>query len=195
MVIYEEPDGTEALYIVGCTAREFTPGLPPPRILRMTIAEDPVTGRIGEVFEAIPQDPGTIMGDTKAVTFRATAVYNNRLYVSASVGLTGDGFVLESSNPRLGNNSFRQVTPPELLVYEMSVFNNALYLGAGDQSTGYSVWKTNASGDLPYTITPVVTGGAGRGPIMTSVVSMYPFQGRLYVGRPVGTRRCFPPPS
>ncbi|APW62346.1 hypothetical protein [Paludisphaera borealis] len=182
MVVYQEADGTEALYIVGCTAREFTPGMPPPRILRMTIANDPVTGQPGEVFEAIPQDPGTFMGDTKAVTFRATAVYNNRLYVSASLGLTGNGSVLESSNPRLGNNSFRQVTPSQLQVYEMSVFNNSLYFGAGDQSTGYSVWKTNASGNLPYTITPVVTGGAGRGPIMTSVVSMYPFQGRLYVG-------------
>ncbi len=182
MATYREADGTNALYIVGCTAREFTPGMPPPRILRMTIAADPVTGQEHEVFEAIPQDPGTTMGDTKAVTFRATAVYKNRLYVSASLGLTGNGFVLESSNPRLGNNSFRQVTPTPLQVYEMSVFNNALYIGAGDQAAGYSVWRTDASGDPPYTLTPVVTGGAGRGPVMTSVVSMYPFQGRLYVG-------------
>ncbi|AMV36062.1 hypothetical protein [Planctomyces sp. SH-PL62] len=182
MVVYRESDGTESLYIVGCTAREFTPGAPPPRILRMTIVRDPITKQPREVFEAVPQNPGTVLGDTKAVTFRATAVYKNRLYVSASLGLTGNGFVLESSNPRLGNNSFRQVTPPELQVYEMSVFNDSLYFGAGDQSTGYSVWKTKASGALPYAITPVVTGGAGRGPVMTSVVSMYPFQGRLYVG-------------
>ncbi|WP_165252328.1 hypothetical protein [Paludisphaera soli] len=182
MAVFREADGTESLYLVGCTAREFNPGAPPPRILRMTIVKDPITGKPREVFQPIPQNPGTVMGDTKAVTFRATAVYKNRLYVSASVGLTGNGFVLESSNPRLGDNSFRQVTPPALQVYEMAVFNNALYIGAGDQATGYSVWKTDASGSPPYAITPVVTGGAGRGPIMTSVVSMYPFQGRLYVG-------------
>lgn len=176
MAVFTESDGTEALYAVGCTAREFNPGTPPPRILRITAESNPATGETSEVVEPIP------MGDLNAVTFRATAVYKNKFYVTASTGLTGNGFVLESANPRAGYASFRQVTPPALQVYEMSVFNDYLYLGAGDQSTGYLVVKTNASGDLPYTFTPVVTGGAGRGPVMTSVVSMCPYQGRLYVG-------------
>src|SRR5262249_29142578 len=122
MVIYREADGTDALYIVGCSAREYTPGLPPPRILRMTVVTD-ATGS-HEVFEAIPQDPGTVMGDLNAITFRATAVYNGRLYVTASPGLTGDGYLLESANPRGGNNNFRLVTPLTSHIYELSVFNN-----------------------------------------------------------------------
>jgi hypothetical protein len=173
MEIFTEADGTQALYIVGATAREYIPGLPPPRILRTT---DGVT------FTPIPQDPGTTLGDLNAVTFRATAVYNNRLYVSASPSMTGDGFVLEASTPALGDNSFRQVTASSLHVYELNVFNGNLYIGAGDQAAGYSVWRTNATGVPPYTLTPVVTGGAGRGSTMASVVSMHVFNNRLYVG-------------
>jgi hypothetical protein len=182
MEIFTEPGGVQALYIVGCTAREFTPGLPPPRILRMTLVNDPATGETREVFQPIPQQSGTFLGDINAVTFRATAVYNNRFYVTASPGLTGDGYLLESSTPWLGNDSFRQVTLTSLHVYELSVFNGFLYIGAGDQTNGYSVWKTTATGTPPYELTPIVTGGAGRGKVMTSVVSMYPYRGRLYVG-------------
>jgi hypothetical protein len=64
----------------------------------------------------------------------------------------------------------------------LKVFNGALYVGVGDQQAGYSVWKTDATGPLPYSLTPVVTGGAGRGATMASVVSMQVFDGRLYVG-------------
>ena len=71
MAIFTEADGTESLYLVGCTAREFNPGAPPPRILRMTAETDPVTGKTNEVFQAVPQDPGTVLGSTNAVTFRA----------------------------------------------------------------------------------------------------------------------------
>lgn len=182
MQVFTEPSGGQALYIVGCTAREFNPGLPPPRILRMTIGPDPTTGLISEVFQPIPQDPGTFLAGLNAVTYRATAVYNGRFYVTASPSLIGDGYLLVSETPWLGNNAFRQVTPSNLSVYELSVFNNQLYIGAGDTHDGYSVWRTDASGDPFYNLTPVVVGGAGRGAAMTSVVSMYPFQDQLYVG-------------
>ncbi|MFO0891884.1 MAG: hypothetical protein U0790_22445 [Isosphaeraceae bacterium] len=182
MVEFRERDGTNALYILGCTAREYTPGLPPPRILRMTVATDPETGQDHEVFEPVPQDPGTTLGELNAITYRASAVYKNRLYVTASAGLTGDGYILESTNPREGNNSFRQVSPSNFHVYELAVMGEYLYVGAGDQNLGYSVWKTRAEGPLPYAAIPVVTLGGGRGSAMTSVVSMYPFKGRLYVG-------------
>ncbi len=161
------------LYVFGTSAREYIPGLPPPRILRTT---DGVT------FTPIPQEPGTTLGDLDAVTFRASAVHGNRLFVTASPSLTGDGVLLESANPALGNDSFRQVTPSSLHIYELKVFNGSLYIGAGDQKTGYSVWKTDATGPTPYSLTPVVTGGAGRGATMASVVSMHVFDGRLYVG-------------
>jgi hypothetical protein len=173
MVPFTEPDGTAALYVFGTCAREYIPGLPPPRILRTTD---------GETFMPIPQDPGTTLGDLNAVTFRASAVFGNRLFVTASPSLTGDGVLLESSTPALGNDSFRQVTPSSLHVYELKVFNGALYIGVGDQKAGYSVWKTDATGPPPYSLIPVVTDGAGRGATMASVVSMHVFDGRLYVG-------------
>jgi hypothetical protein len=173
MVVFTEADGTQALYILGATAKEYIPGLPPPRILRTTD---------GVNFAPIPQDAGTTLGDLNAVTFRASAVYNGRLYVTASPSMVGDGYVLEATTPALGNDAFRQVTNSSLLVYELNVFNGFLYIGAGDQNKGYSVWKTNATGSPPYTLTAVVTGGAGRGSTMASVVSMHVFNNRLYVG-------------
>ncbi len=179
MRVFVEPDGTQALYAVGCTVREFNPTLQVPRILRSTDGVNflPVPFQ----FTALPGDPALRAdGTINAVTFRATAAYNGRFYVTASGGLTGDGFLLESSDPASGQ--FRQVTPSSLHIYELSNFNNLLYIGAADPTTGYSVLRTPASGTPPYTLTPVVTGGAGRGQVMTSVVSMYPFQNRLYVG-------------
>jgi hypothetical protein len=181
MVVFTEADGTQALYILGATAREYIPGLPPPRILRTTD---------GVNFAPIPQDAGTTLGDLNAVTFRASAVYNGRLYVTASPSMVGDGYVLEATTPALGNDAFRQVTNSGLLVYELNVFNGFLYIGAGDQNKGYSVLKTNATGSPPYTLTPVVTGGAGRGSTMASVVSMHVFNNRGSTwGLPPGTRR------
>ncbi|MGE3821903.1 MAG: hypothetical protein AB7I30_21020, partial [Isosphaeraceae bacterium] len=173
MVTFTEPNGVQALYLVGASAREYTPGLPPPRILRTTD---------GVNFAPIPQDPGTALGELPAITFRSTAVYNGKFYVTASPGLTGDGFLLESDTPWLGNNTFRLVTPPALKIYELAVFNGFLYIGAGDATTGYAVYKTNATGDVPYQLTSIVTGGAGRGPVQTSVVSMFPYRGALFVG-------------
>ncbi len=45
-------------------------------------------------------------------------VYNDRLFVTASGGLTGDGVVLEVMNPS-GSNSFVQQSPHTTHVYEM----------------------------------------------------------------------------
>src|SRR5262249_13130171 len=122
------------------------------------------------------------LGSLGAITFRATAVYNGKLYVSAAPGLTGDGFLLEAANPAGGNNEFSVVTPPDVKVYELNVFNGYLYIGAGSQTNGYAVYKTLAIGTPPYALTPVVTGGAGRGANMASVVSMHVFKNQLYVG-------------
>ena len=66
----------------------------------------------------------------------------------------------------------------------MEAFNDALYVGTGDPTTGYAVIKatsTTTPGAL-FTYTPIVVGGAGRGPEITSVVSMRVFKNRLYIG-------------
>ncbi len=71
-------------------------------------------------------------------------VYNNRLFVTASGGLTGDGVILEILNPS-GNNSFVQQSPAQADVYEMETFNGSLYVGTGDSTTGYGVWRATST--------------------------------------------------
>lgn len=193
MAVFREPDGTESLYVAGVTAGEFTPGLPPPRILQST---DGIT------FEPIPQDSGTVLGDLGGngyCGFRAMAIYTPpdaarpRLYVTATHGLLGYGVILEAEEPAAGNNRFRQVSPPDIHVFELAVFNGFLYVGAYDATQGYTVWKTDAAGTPPYQFSPVVTHGAGRGTVVQSVVSMHAFQGRLYVGSNGLFPRLLPP--
>jgi hypothetical protein len=184
MVEFKEPNGKTALYVAGVSAKEFHPGLPLPRILR---SED------GEHWAPIPQDPGTVMGtllfsDLPAVTFRSMKVFDKRLFVTASQGLTGDGYILESSDPSKGNNAFKLASNPSIVdtmhVFEMEVFNGQLYAGTGSLDTGYAVYRTTAKakGSNPYVWEKVLGDGAGRGKTITSVVSMHPFKGRLYVG-------------
>lgn len=174
MLVFTEPDGTEALYVGGVSARSFQPGVPPPRILRSTD---------GEIFTPIPQQIGTFLGDTKADGFRSLVAYKGRLYAIASVEYLGQGPLIEASNPAGGNDTFRQVTPASMMVYEAATFDNDLYLGSADEQDPFTVWKTNAIGRVPYALTAVVTDGGFRSQFTSkAVVSMYTYNGRLYVG-------------
>jgi hypothetical protein len=121
MVVFREPDGTEALYVAGVTAGEYTPELPPPRILRSTD---------GLTFEPLLQESGTVLGDLALHGyrgFRALTVYTPsgteqlRLYVTAARSLIGDGVILEAADPAKGNNQFRQVSVVDLNVFELTV--------------------------------------------------------------------------
>jgi hypothetical protein len=191
MLVLTERDGTEALYVSGVSARAFDeesveryltdPQLPPPRILRSVD---------GETFAPVPSEPGTIWHRHNPLDgFRTLSSYNDRLYVIASVGPLGHGFLFESDDPAHGNDSFRkiQVTPGDLTIFEMATYNGALYVGTGGQplqnAPPFTVWKTTASGSIPYTFTPVIPPGAFH-PSDPSVaaISMFVFGGRLYVG-------------
>jgi hypothetical protein len=183
MLIFREPDGTEALYVGGTNANSFLVGVPPPRILRST---DGVT------FQPIPQAAGTFLGDIDAVSFRSMLVYKNRLYVVASIGYEGFGKLLEASDPKQGNNAFRQVLADEPYIFEMAVFNGFLYLGtavnvfsypADVEAPPFQLLKTDAGGQPPYRVTTVIADGAGRTLLPShAVVSMAVFQGYLFVG-------------
>ena len=184
MMVFTEPDQTEALYVAGVTSRSFNGNdLPPPQILRSVD---------GVNFVPVPQDPGTFLYDLPIQVatsspvvvdrgFRALGEYKGRFYISAS-DYRGVGVVLESSNPAEGNNSFRQISPPGMLVWDMAIFNDMLYLGLENQK-GYQVVRTDATGELPYEFVTVVTeGGFKRGRPSKNVLSMLPFKGSLYVG-------------
>ncbi len=196
MHAYNESDGTEALYVSGVSTRAidrtFLDGIkghyqdvsiicertiegafPPPRLLRSTD---------GLHFEAIPCEPGTVLGDISALSYRALTGYKGRMYVAAGA-MMGWGIVLESDSPKLGNNHFRQVSPPGMHVFEMIPFNGYLYLGLLDYEKGYSVVKTDATGIPPYKFTQVVPySGHRKAQRGFSAVSMHVFQGNLFVG-------------
>ncbi len=179
MRVFTEPDGTEALYVTGVSARSYIKGIPPPRILRSTD---------GVNFEPIPQDPGTFLGDLDTIDgidmngFRTLKTYKGRLYTTVG-RIYGNGILLEAENPAGGNDNFRQVSPPGMTIFEVEPYNGFLYIGTTDLYNGYSILKTDATGEPPYSFTPVVTNGGYRKPRPSgSVLSMFVFKDRLYVG-------------
>jgi hypothetical protein len=180
MAVFQEPDGSEALYVSGVSSGDFNVGVPPPRILRSTN---------GDTFSPLPQAPGTTLGDLDATGFRSIVTYTPqgasqpRLYILASAGLLGDGNILEAQNPAGGNNNFRRINPAGTNAFELTTFNGYLYLGGADLLNGYSVLKTNATGSPPYNFTTVIPpGGTGRGNEIAAAVSMQAFNGKLYIG-------------
>ena len=177
MVVLQQRGKPSALYVGGLTADEFIPQLArryPPRILRTTD---------GRHFHALPGGPDVIhdtLGPRRPSGFRAMAVQDGTLYVTASSGLTGDGVVMRVDDPAGQRPRFQQVSPSRLAVFELKTFDGHLYAGTGDFRHGYGVWR--ADGGRSRTWSPVVTGGAGRGSTVTSVVSMETYRGALYVG-------------
>ena len=196
MVAFTESDGTEVLYVGGVTSGSiyenggaFPNGYPPPRLLRSTD---------GVNFNAVPQTPGTFLGDIgnpqpgsdrPMRSFRALTAYKGKLFVSVA-DFRGVGFVMASANPKLGNNAWARVSPlpEEFPVWNLTVYNDFLYATTGDKdfnTDGYGVYKTDASGAAPYQWTPVVVNGGYqadsrvRGP---NGLSFATFRGQLYVG-------------
>ena len=183
MTIYTEADGSQALYVGGCSSNEIHPGLPGGRILRTTD---------GVNFTPIPQDPGTFLGQLGNACFRGMQTYNPQspsnpppgspLFLMA-VDWKGEGTVLQTSNPSAGDNAYQQVSNPATPAYEIAVFNNLLYVTFVGTQTGFDVDYTNATGPLPYTYTPVILNGGYRNPFPNPIaLSMQVFNGSLYVG-------------
>ncbi len=173
MTLFQESDGTEAMYVSGLSSRPINLGVPPPRLLR---SEDGVN------FIPVPQDPGTVLGDIRAAGFRTLLGHEGRFIVIAG-RFFGSGAIFESTNPMGGNNHFTQISPEGMEIFEMTSFNGYLYLGLADFRNGYSVVKMDVHKKKPYPITPVVTHGGYRKLWKSNaVVSMKVFKENLYVG-------------
>lgn len=173
MVVYAERDGTEALYVAAVGPRTITRGHESPRLLRSTD---------GRTFTPLPAAPGTTLGDLQAVGFRAMAIFNERLFVVAG-SLYGYGAILEATDPQRGNDAFRIVSPPGMLVNELAVFEGYLYAGLRHPLHGYAVVRTAAMGQPPYTFDTIIPFGAYRRYIPSHcVLSMEVFHDDLYVG-------------
>ena len=183
MIVFTEPDGTEALYLGGVSSNSFNPDVPPPRILRSVD---------GVHFAPIPQAPGTFLGNIEATSFRSLTAFEGKLFVIATVGFAGFGNVLVSDNPAGGNDNFQLALSPEITAFELSPFNNSLYIGTGDSifawppdfnTPPFAVLRTAAASTPPYTTTTVIPEGGYRPNTPSrSVVSLYEFQNQLYVG-------------
>jgi len=179
MTVFEEADGTEALYVTGVSPRfigydsEASAQLPP-RILRSTD---------GVNFEPLPQDPGTFLGDFPYSSLRSPVGYQGRLYLVGSI-VQGSGVLIEAADPTGGNDNFRQVSPQGLVVSTVRPYNGFLYVGVRNMFTGYSIVKTDATGDPPYQYTTIVDqGGYLLGPGRNiEVLNMKEFKERLYIG-------------
>jgi len=187
MVDYTDPSGRHALYAAGLTADEYLPSLlksHPPRILRSYDGVHWQALRLPSVIVHFPY------GNLRPMGFRSLVEWRGRLFATATPDLTGDGALFEITHPWSPHPGMVQVSPSNLDIFDVATFDGRLYVGCGNARTGYSVWKTSgkgfAVGDLyapyPFVFTPVVSGGAGRGGAMTSVVSMHVYRNALYVG-------------
>lgn len=143
MSVYTETDGTPSLYVGGAGLAGLAgPSAMPPSLLR---SADGVT------FQAVPADPGTTMGDLTSLTttipglssIRGEASFNGHLFVTVGTP-RGSGALFSSADPQLGDNSFQQITPPTMTVYEIQPFNGHLYLGMAGPN-GYSVYQTDCT--------------------------------------------------
>jgi hypothetical protein len=175
MFIYEEANGTEALYVGGCSSQAIHQGIPGGRLLRSTD---------GVNFAPIPQDPGTFMGNLDNTCFRGMQTLNGQFFAMA-VDWKGQGTVIQSPTPWLGDNTFQQISSPVTPAYEIGIFNNRLYVTFVNRDTGngFSVQYTNPVGNLPYTYTTVLPSGGYRTPDGNPIaLSMQVYDGDLYVG-------------
>jgi hypothetical protein len=176
MTVYKERHGREALYAAGVSADEYLPPLlesNPPRIMR---SYDGVHWRPLDLGGVVVHYPG---GNKRPMGFRSLLSWRGRLFVTATPDLTGDGAVFEVRHAGSAHPKLVQITPTNLDVFEIAKFRGDLYVGCGSASEGYSVWRTSGHG---HPFEPVITGGAGRGSLITSVVSMKVFRDALYVG-------------
>jgi hypothetical protein len=178
MTEFRDPEGQTALFAAGVTADEYLPPLlktHPPRILRTFDGEHWKALNLPSVFVH------RVGVKVRPMGFRSLLVYKGHLFVTATPDLTGDGSLFEVLHPWSTHPGLRQVSPPNVDIFEVAKFDGDLYLGGGNSATGYSVWRTNGQGHH-FHFTPVVTDGAGRGKVITSVVSMHVYRNRLYVG-------------
>jgi hypothetical protein len=179
MKVMRDRRGREALFISGVTSNEYVPENArhhPPRLLRTYDGK-----RFHNISRPLVVRRSGDFADRRAIGYRGLEVVGDRLFVVASTGLAGDGAVFRVRKPFARKARFSQVTPRDMHVFEIQKFDRHLYLGTGSFKTGYGVYRARTARGQ-YRFESVVTGGAGLGGEMVSVVSMYPFGGRLYVG-------------
>jgi hypothetical protein len=173
-------DGRTALFAAAVTPDEYLPPLlrsHPPVILR---TYDGVHWTVLQLPSVVVEYPA---GNDRPMGLRSMLVWDNHLFVTATPDITGDGALFEVTNPWSNHPGLRQVSGPQFDIFEIDKFAGGLYIGTGNKAVGYGVYRTlkySSSGYL--TFQQLVGDGAGRGNLVTSVVSMNVYHNRLYVG-------------
>jgi hypothetical protein len=180
MTSMKDPQGNRALFAAAVTPDEYIPPLlksHPPVILRSFDGVHWQTLHLPYVTVHYPNGNNAPMG------FRSLVVWRDHLFVTATPDITGDGALFEVTNQWSNHPGLRQVSGPEYDIFEVDTFDGGLYIGTGNREVGYGVYRTFGMTNSGYfNFHQVVGDGAGRGYVITSVVSMHPYKGGLYVG-------------
>ena len=145
--------------------------MPPPRILRTTD---------GVNFEAVPETPGTALGNYPWPSLRNPFEDKGRLYMIGGL-IQGSGVLFESANPAAGDDEYAIVSAWLMLVSAAAPYNDQLYVGTNNLG-GYKVLKADNSGSPPYTYTTVISQGGYLAEPNSEILTFYEFDGRLYGG-------------
>lgn len=179
MTVFQSPgDQKPCLYVSTWAPQRAEP----PDILR---CED------GENFENAPRPPW----DTAVRSFRTLQVFKGRVHTTPTGSNRGQGAeecvgseatiyctddiatgVWQAASTH-GFGDFSNLT-----VFEMGTFDDHLYAGTVNPTSGFQLWKTNGDGGPPYRWKRVIHNGAFRGPNNELGLSMCSFKGAMYVG-------------
>ncbi len=180
MVVWKNPKGKPAMFAAGVSPDEYLPPLlksHPPVLLR---SYDGIHWRTLHLPSVVVHFPN---GNIAPMGFRSLVVWHGHLFVTATPDITGDGGLFVVTHPWSEHPGLRQVSGPQYDIFEVSTFHGDLYIGTGSKEVGYGVYRasTFTSHGL-MSFYQVVGDGAGRGVVVTSVVSMHAYRDRLYVG-------------
>ena len=179
MKVVRDRHGRKALFISGVTANEYVPEVArkhPPRLLRTYDGE-----RFHDISVPLIVNRSGDFPDRRPIGYRGLELWRNRLYV---VGLGG-------AHRRRRRVRGPQAVPPEGPLQAGDPDRHARVRAAAlrrrpvrrhGQLRGGLRRLQDTQPARRYRFQPVVTGGAGQGGKMVSVLAMYPFRGRLYVG-------------
>ena len=152
---------------------------PGPLILRSTD---------GKHFEPTCE-PGLV--GLPVTTIRVLVPFKGRMYTTpagsrgGNTNVSGHAVVYESQDPAGGewepvsHFGFGEIENKSL--HEMCAFGDHLYVGTLNNN-GFQLWRSTCEGDRPYKWELILLRGAWRGSLNQIALSMYVFNGALYVG-------------
>ena len=155
----------------------------------------------GITFDIVSQ-PGLGFPDPyQPRAVRGLVEFNGRLFGSPAVGAqrmkpnsAGSLMILTTTDP--ASNHWDLASSPHfddfnnLTAFHMAVYNDHLYVSTLNEREGFQVWKTKAEGNPPYQWDKIMDHGAGRGRLNQIGMTLYPFNGYLYLGSAIQNGGC-----